>query len=86
MFWESWALGAFQNSSRQLRQHRNTGNMSSVTVNRSHTTRTEYAGPRVFIVRELAKTSKATVSHVPTGAMVADVGTTGLPSNTSPAQ
>ena len=57
--------------------------MSSVTVNRSHTTRTEYAGPRVLIVRELAKTSKVTVFHVPTGAMVADVGTTGLPSNKS---
>lgn len=44
-----------------------TGTMS-VTANRSYRSRTMYA----FFIRELVKSSKITIRHVPTGAMPAD--------------
>ena len=54
-----------------------TGAMS-VTANRSYSSHTRHVALRFFIVRELVKSGKITRHHVPTGAMLADVGTKNL--------
>ena len=54
----------------------------SVLANRSYSSRTKHAALRFFFIRELVKSGRITLHHVPTGAMLADVGTRHL-SNSS---
>ncbi|CAN0488401.1 unnamed protein product, partial [Scytosiphon promiscuus] len=51
-----------------------TGSMT-VVGNRSYSSRAMHVDLRVVFIHELAKSGKITVRHVPTGAMLGDVGT-----------
>lgn len=46
----------------------------SVIANRSYSSRTKHVALRLFFIHELASSGKITLHHVPTGAMLANVG------------
>ena len=47
----------------------------SVIDNRSYSSRTRRVSLRFFLIHELVKSGKITLRRVPTGVMLADVGT-----------